>query len=109
LIGIRRINGTHNNKNITEAIIPILQEINIVFRLKYFIEDNYNANAIYLRVIYRRLRSDIKDSDNRRVRCLKYILNLTAKAFLFNKDADVFENTINSIREKNYIIKFRKE
>jgi hypothetical protein len=83
--------------------------MDIVFRLRYFIGDNYNANAIYLRAIYRRLCLDIKDPDSRRVRYLGYILNLAAKAFLFNKDADVFKNTTNSIREKGYIIEFRKE
>jgi hypothetical protein len=90
-------------------MILILQEMDIVFRLRYFIGDNYNANATYLRTIYRRLRLNIKDPDSRRVRYLGYILNLTAKAFLFGKNADVFKNVTNSTREKGYIIELRKE
>jgi hypothetical protein len=37
------------------------------------------------------LRSDIEDPDSRRVRYFKHIINLAAKAFLFEKDADAFE------------------
>jgi quinol monooxygenase YgiN len=54
------------------------------------------------------LRSDIKESDSRRVKCLKHILNLTAKAFLFNKDADAFEENTNSKRSNAYIKKLRE-
>jgi hypothetical protein len=42
-------------------------------------------------VILVHLRSDITNSDSRRVKCVGHIINLAAKAFLFSKDADAFE------------------
>jgi hypothetical protein len=109
LIGMRRVSGTHSGENIAEAMIPVLQEMGVVFRLGYFIGDNHDANATCLRAICRRLRPDIKDPDSRRVRCLGHILNLAAKAFLFGKDADAFEDATNSKREKGHIAELRKE
>ena len=109
LIGMRRVSGTHSGENIAEAMIPVLQEMGVVLRLGYFIGDNHDANATCLRAICRRLRPDIKDPDSRRVRCLGHILNLAAKAFLFGKDADAFEDATNSKREKGHIAELRKE
>jgi hypothetical protein len=54
------------------------------------------------------LRPDIKESDNRRVRCLGHILNLAVKAFLFNKDADAFKEDTNFKRSNSYIKKLRE-
>jgi hypothetical protein len=60
-------------------------------RIGYFIRNNNRRNDITIRVILAYLRPNIKDPDSRRVRCLGYIINLAAKAFLFGKDADAFE------------------
>jgi hypothetical protein len=95
LIEMRRVQGAHTGENIVEAMIPILKEFNVAPRLGYYIRDNHGVNDTYLRVIYRKLRLDIKDPDSRRVRYLEHILNLAAKAFLFKKDADSFEEETN--------------
>lgn len=87
--------GTYSGENIIEAIIFILQDFDIAPRLGYYIRDNHGSNNICLRVIYRNLRLNIKDPDARRIRYLGYILNLTAKAFLFRKDTKSFEEEIN--------------
>jgi hypothetical protein len=44
------------------------------------------------------LRSNIKNPDSKRIRCLKHIINLIAKAFLFSKNSNNFE--INSRDKK---------
>src|SRR2546421_79915 len=72
------------------------------------IGDNQGSNNTSLRVIYRKLRSDIKFLDTRRIRCLGHILNLTAMAFLFRKDARSFEEEINQKRSAAYIKKLRE-
>ena len=59
-------------------------------------------------MICRKLRPDIKEPDGRRVRYLRYILNLTAKAFLFSKDTGVFKENINYKRNNAYIKKLRE-
>jgi hypothetical protein len=37
------------------------------------------------------------------VKYLDYIINLAAKAFLFNEDIDAFKLTINNARERGYL------
>jgi hypothetical protein len=108
LIGLRRVKGSHTGENIAEVMIPVLKEMGIVSRLGYFIGDNASPNDTYWRVICRKLRPDIKEPDSRRVRYLGHILNLAAKAFLFGKDADAFEEDINSKRSNAHIEKLRE-
>jgi hypothetical protein len=89
-------------------MIPVLEEMGIVSRLGYFIGDNAGNNDTCWRAICRKLRSDIKEPDSRRVRCLWHILNLAAKAFLFGKDADAFEEDINFKCGNAHIEKLRE-
>ena len=105
---MRRIKGAHTNENITKVIISMLKKMRIVSRLKYFIADNASNNNTYWRVIYRKLRPDIKEPNSKRVRCLEHILNLAAKAFLFGKDADAFKKNTNSKYNNTYIKKLRE-
>ena len=60
-------------------------------QIGYFVGDNDVRIDTVIRVILAQLRPDLKDPDSRRVRYLGYIINLAAKAFLFGKDADAFE------------------
>jgi hypothetical protein len=46
---------------------------------------------------------NIKDLDSRRVRCLGYIVNLAAKAFLFGEDPDAFKLTTNNARQLGHL------
>jgi hypothetical protein len=108
LIGMRRVKGAYTSENIAEVMIPVLEEIGIISRLGYFVGDNAGPNDTYWRAIYRKLRSNIKEPDSRRVRYLGYILNLTVKVFLFSKDADVFESDTDSKRGNAYIEKLRE-
>jgi hypothetical protein len=109
LVDIRRINGTYTGKNITKAVIPILIEMGILLKLGYFITNNDARNNVYIRVILRKYRPNIKDPDNHRVRYLRYIINLIVKAFLFGKNTDVFKNNINTIYKNSYLEVLRAE
>ena len=48
-------------------------------------------NDIAIRVTLAYLCPDLKDPDSKYVKYLRYIINLIVKAFLFGKDADIFE------------------
>jgi hypothetical protein len=91
LAGMRRVKGSHSGENIAEAVITVIKTIGIKNQLSFFIGDNATTNNTVIRAILTHLRPDIEDPDFRRVRCFRYIINLVAKAFLFNKDADAFE------------------
>jgi hypothetical protein len=92
LIGIRRVRGSHSGENIAEAIIPVLVEIKVISKLGYFTTDNASTNNVTIKLILKRLRPNIRQPRARRVRYLGHIINLAAKAFLFNRDKDSFKN-----------------
>jgi hypothetical protein len=109
LVGMRRIRGTHTGENITKAVMPILLEIGILLKLGYFIANNDARNDICIRAILRKYRPDIKDPDSRRVRYLGHITNLAAKAFLFGKNADAFEDSTDAARKSGHLEALREE
>jgi hypothetical protein len=90
LVGMKRIKELYINENIIKVVISIIKTIISSNQLGFFIGDNIISNNTAIRAILVYLRLDLKDLDSRRVRCLSYIINLAAKAFLFGKDADAF-------------------
>jgi hypothetical protein len=54
-------------------------------QLGLFVIDNVTTNDTAVKVIFVYLLLKLEDSDFRRVKCLRYIINLVAKAFLFEK------------------------
>jgi hypothetical protein len=60
LIKIRRVRDSYSEKNITEAIIPVLIKIKIINKLKYFITDNASTNNNIIKFILKRLRPNIR-------------------------------------------------
>jgi hypothetical protein len=78
-------------KNITKVVISIIKEMVNNNRLGFFISDNASENNTVIRAIIAHLYFNEKNLNFKRVKCLGYIINLAAKAFLFKKDADVFK------------------
>jgi hypothetical protein len=97
LIGLKRMKGAHSGENIAEVAIPVLQEYKITANLGVFVADNAESNDVAVRHILATLRPDIKDPDSRRSRCLGHIINLAAKAFLFGKDVEAFNQVVDSV------------
>jgi hypothetical protein len=86
------VKGLYSKENITEVIILILIEMNIISNLGYLITDNAAVNDIIIKLILQRLRFNITYLKERRGRYLNYIINLAAKAFLFNNNKKSFKN-----------------
>jgi ribosome biogenesis protein Nip4 len=89
---MRRVKGSYSRENITEVIIPVLVEIEIINKLGYFTTDNYCVNDTTIEFILKYFRSNITYLRERRVRYLGYIINLAAKAFLFGRNKDSFKD-----------------
>ena len=98
LLGMKRMKGTHHGEDITEVIIPVLQEYRILLNLGVFVADNAESNDGAIRVTLSTLRPDL-DATSRRSRCLGHIINLAAKAFLFGKDTEAFKEAVESVNE----------
>jgi hypothetical protein len=109
LIDIRRINEAYINENIVKTVIPILIKIGILLKLGYFIINNDSRNDIYIRVILKKHRPNIKDFNSRRVRYLKYIINLAVKTFLFGKNVDAFKDSINTVYKNGHLKALREK
>lgn len=100
LAGMKRVRGAHTGENIAEAVIPIIKEMVSIDRLGFFMGDNASENGTAIRAIITHLCPNEKDPNSRRVRCLGHIINLAAKAFLFGKDADAFEEESQTKKER---------
>jgi hypothetical protein len=70
-------------------MLPVLEEYKIGSKLDVFITDNTDSNDTVIRVMLQALRLDLNIIDCRS-RCLSHIINLAAKALLFNKETSVF-------------------
>jgi hypothetical protein len=60
LIGMRRVRDSYSGENITEAIIPVLVEIKVVSKLRYFTTDNASTNNVIIKFILERLHLNIR-------------------------------------------------
>lgn len=60
-------------------------------KLGVFIADNAESNDVAIPSVLRQLRPDLKDFDSRRSRCIRHVINLAAKAFIFGQDVKAFE------------------
>jgi hypothetical protein len=59
LIGFKRIKGGHASENITEVVIPVLEEYEISQNLGVFVVDNTDSNDTVIQVILKSLRPDL--------------------------------------------------
>ena len=60
-------------------------------QLGFFVVDDASTNDTAIRAILAHHCPELKDPDPRCVRCLGHIIKLAAKALLFGKEADAFE------------------
>jgi hAT family C-terminal dimerisation region len=89
LLGLRRLHGAHSGENMASVLIDVAQDYEITDKLGFFTLDNADSNDTCLRAFL----PDITDQNlkERRLRCWGHVLNLSAEAFLFGKNADAFE------------------
>ena len=98
LQALKRMMAAHGGEQIAEIIIPVLQEFNIVEKLGVFIGDNVDVNDVAWKEVLRQLHPG-RDPKASRSRCLGYIINLAAKAFLLGKNTEAFEATVDAVRD----------
>ena len=108
LAGMKRVKGSHIGENIAEAVLPIIEGMISSKQLGFFIADNAPVNDVAIRLILIHLRPDLKNPDSRRIRCLGHIINLVAKAFLFRKNADAFEEDSQTKKERSKLKTIRE-
>jgi hypothetical protein len=60
LAGMKRVKEAHSGENIAEAVIPIIETMISVKRLKFFIRDNASTNDTIIRAILTYPRHRVK-------------------------------------------------
>jgi len=67
----------------------------------YFVIDNASNNNTAIYTVLYHFYSFISNNEKiaRRLRCLRYVINLAAKAFLYRIDIDIFEKELGNTKE----------
>ena len=74
-----------------KVILAILKKYSILNKLGVWVADNADSNDTTIKVMMKEIDPSVKDISPYRSRCLRYIINLAAKAFLFSNDVEAFE------------------
>ena len=96
LLALRRLHGRHGGENQAALLIQIIKEFEITDRLGYFVTDNAFNNDTAVDIVLRTCLPTLTAAQRhqRRLRCWGHILNLAAKAFLFGKNPQDFDEKI---------------
>ena len=96
ILGLRELGGPHSGEKQAAVIIELLKEYELGSISGYFTLDNASNNDVAITEIFKHLtdapRLSAKEVRSRRLFCLAHVLNLAAKAFLFGRDSDAYEN-----------------
>jgi hypothetical protein len=68
--------------------VTVITNYEISIRIRVFVSDNVSLNNVVTRTILSRL--EINNNSSHRARCLGYIINLAAQAFILEKECEVF-------------------
>jgi len=92
LLGVRHIGGHAGEIQFEQALLPVLEDYEIVRRIGAIVGDNATTNDTLCRTISQHLRERYpRDPEwiptHQRIRCLGHILHLAVQAFLFPDEA----------------------
>lgn len=90
-IGVPEMSARHSGANIAAQVLEVIDEYGIRDKIGYFTLDNAENNDTAMNDIGKNLGFDGR---RRRGRCFGHILNLSAKALLFGKNVDAFEQKL---------------
>lgn len=90
LLALRQLEGEHSGANIAQVVLNVVGEYRIGSWIGYFVLDNVSSNDIAVDLILRTLYPQMIERQRKccRLRCLGYVVNLAAQAFLLGKAAD---------------------
>lgn len=93
LIALRKIDGAHSSENMAAYLSEVVNEYEIIGKIGFFTLDNAESKDSCLRNFLRTSDPTITDEAIKahRIRCFGHVVNLVAKAFLFSKNVEAFE------------------
>jgi hypothetical protein len=96
LLGLKEVEGSHLGENLAASCLPVIADFDLNGKIGYFMSDNVGSNDLAVEAFCKKLK--LKNSIARRLRCLGHIINLAAKAFLFNKEEEGFDFEISELK-----------
>ena len=87
--------GAHTGEAIASVIAAIVVEYEITEKLGVYVADNATSNDVACRVLIRVFHEGEREG-SRRSRCLGYIINLAAQAFIYGRDNESFIAAVDS-------------
>jgi len=93
LLGLRLVAG-HSGDDQFDVLLPLLQDYDIVRKLRAIVGDNSSTNDTLCRAIetYLKREEDLQWSATQwRVRCIGHIINLAVQGFLFHNSISAKE------------------
>ena len=94
LIALKEVFSYYKGEVITKVITKVIKEWNISLKLRVYISDNVGNINTVVRALIREFLLNKLNSNVRRSRCLGYIINLAAKAFLLRDNYKAFKDKI---------------
>jgi hypothetical protein len=95
LIGLKEVEGSYSGENIAAIVLLILKYFELTGRIRYFISDNVTSNDLAINTLYREFK--LINLTALRLRYLKYVINLSVKAFLYRNNEESFDFEINKV------------
>jgi hypothetical protein len=83
LLDLKKIESNYLGENLAACYLSIIKDFKLEGKIGYFMSDNVGSNDLAVNKFYRYLK--LKNLITRRLRYLRHVINLAAKAFLFNK------------------------
>jgi hypothetical protein len=107
-IALKTVDGVYSSENITLVITSVIDEFKIGLKLGYFITNKAGNNDTCIVILHEHYFPS-SDPNIRCLRCLGYIINLAARAFLFSRNTKAFELIIQDLTLRKLNEKYRRE
>jgi hypothetical protein len=95
VLGVPEVVSRHSGSNIAAEVLAVIDSFEISDKIGYFTLDNADNNDTAMEAIGAKLGFN---GARRRGRCFGHTLNLAAKAILFGKSADAFEEQLSGVK-----------
>ena len=92
-LGFHRFEGPHSGYNIAQALLVVLDKLEITERIGYITTDNATNNDLALVELGNTLggRNIVFNPETSRIRCFGHVINPVVKWFLWGSDWEAFE------------------
>jgi hypothetical protein len=94
-MGLKEIKNNYFNENIAVTVLLMLKDFELIDRIKYVISDNVISNDLAVNTLYKELK--LINLTALCLRCLKHVINLFIKAFLYKNNERSFDFEINKV------------